>query len=89
MQDVNYDKWIKHVTDSCKASYIIGPGTLADGGKKMDIVKLERHGEYYGVSVQLLEDVKPLLTQSLIIRLLKMLKKEDYITPLTINPINW
>ncbi len=83
MENVNFDKWIKHVTDSCKASFIAGT-CLADGGKKGDIVKLERHGEYYGIAVQLMEDVKPLLTQALVIRILKMLKKEDAITPLTI-----
>ena len=45
-----------------------------------DVAKLERNGEYYGIAVEFLEDVPRLLTDKYVIRLLRLLKKEDYIT---------
>ena len=58
------------------------------GGKVGDIAKLERNGEYYGISVELLEPVKPLLTDNFIKKILNLLKKEDYITPLTLIQVD-
>ncbi|BCS82730.1 helicase [Cotonvirus japonicus] len=54
------------------------------GGKKGNHVKLQRNGEYYGIGVELLEDVKQLLTDKLVIRILKLLGQENYSTPLNI-----
>ena len=86
MEDLDYASIIKEIEKKTKKSYEAHEGkNLANlGGKVGDVVKLERNGEYYGISVELLEDVKPLLTKEFVVRILWMLKKEDYITPLGI-----
>jgi hypothetical protein len=60
------------------------PNVANLGGKLGDIVKLMRGGEYSGIAVELLEDLRPILTDNFVIRILTMLKKEDYITPINI-----
>jgi hypothetical protein len=89
MDEIDYGKLIKVVELSVKKSYEayfrngqLVPNLANLGGKIGDIVKLERPGEYYGIAVQLLEDQKPLLTNRFVNRILSILKKEDYITPL-------
>lgn len=54
------------------------------GAKKGDVVKLERNGEYFGIAVEILEDVAPLLTDRLICKILALLKNQDFITVLEI-----
>lgn len=91
MEDVDFATLIKYVGKSTKNSYETYqlddkdiPNIANLGGKVGDIAKLERHGEYYGISIELLEDIKPLLTEKFVVRILAMLKKEDYITPLAL-----
>ena len=89
MDEIDYANLIKIVEKSVKASYETHerngqqvPNVANLGAKAGDIAKLERSGEYYGISVEILENIKPLLLDTFVIRLLSMLKKEDYITPL-------
>jgi len=91
MEDIDYVKLIKIVEKSVKKSYLAYehdnkrvPNVSNLGAKVGDIAKLERHGEYYGIAVEFLENLNPLLTDRFVIRILTMLKKEDYITPITI-----
>jgi len=91
MDEVNYDSLIHLVETDTKKSYRAAesngkanPNVANLGAKVGDIAKLERPGEYYGIAVEFLEDVKPLLTDKFVGRILFMLKKEDYITPLSI-----
>lgn len=91
MEDINYKKLIDIVEKSTKATYITykkgnrAVNNVANLGAKIgDVVKLERSGEYYGIAVEIMEDLKPLLTSDFVIRILSMLKKEDYITPASI-----
>ena len=91
MEEINYDGLIKIIEKSIKPSYeayvvngkmVLNVANL--GGKTGDIAKLERNGEYYGIAVELLADVKPLLTDRFVTKMLGLLKKEDYITPLAL-----
>lgn len=91
MEEIDYGKLIKMVETSVKSSfeaYIVKgkivPNVANLGGKRGDIAKLERKGEYYGISVELLEDLKPLLTDRFVIKLLTFLKKQDYVTVLSL-----
>ena len=91
MEDVDFTALIKHVGKSTKNSYETYqrdgkdiPNVANLGGKIGDIAKLERHGEYHGIAIELLQDLKPLLTEKFVIRILTMLKNEDYITPLAL-----
>ncbi len=91
MDDIDYSKLVKVVEKTTKKNYQarykngqLVPNVANLGGKIGDIVKIERSGEYEGLAVQLMEDLKPLLTDRIIIRILTMLKKEDYATPLNI-----
>ena len=95
MEDINFTTIIKHVEkytkNSFETSQINGkdvPNVANLGGKTGNIVKLERHGEYYGIAVELMEDLRPILTDKFVIRILTMLKKEDYITPLAVLGLN-
>lgn len=89
MEEINFAELIKAVekyTKTSRLAYVdngqLMPNVANLGGKVGDIAKLQRYGEYYGIAVQLMESLKPLLTDRFVIRLLSMLKKEDYITPL-------
>ena len=91
MDSIDFLLLIEHVKKSTKNSYETHqrdgkdiPNVANLGGKIGDIAKLERRGEYHAIAVKLLEDLKPLLTENFIIRILVMLKKEDYITPLSL-----
>ncbi|AGD92641.1 putative helicase [Megavirus lba] len=88
MDEINYIELIKIVERSVKRSFM---AFVYENGKDVenvanigahpgDIVKLERSGEYYGIAVEILGDVKPLLTNKFVIRILTMMKKEDYVT---------
>lgn len=89
MDEIDYKQLITLIDKSIKKSYQayehdgkLVPNVANLGGHIGNIAKLERSGEYYGIAVEFLEDVKPLLTDRFVIRLLSMLNKEDYITPL-------
>lgn len=89
MEDIDYDLLIGNIESSIKSSYEareyngkLVPNLANLGGKPGDIVKLERSGEYYGISVELLEESKPLLTDKFVIKILSILRREDYVTPL-------
>lgn len=91
MEDINYASLIKLVEESTKKSYrayyrdgVLVPNVANLGGKVGTIAKLERSGEYYGIAVQLLEPLHPLLTDRLITKILSMLNHEDYVTPLSL-----
>ena len=91
MEDIDYGELIKMVEKSTKSSYeayqidgAVIPNVANLGAKRGEIAKLNRHGEYYGIAVQFMEDVKPLLTDRFVSKILAMLKKEDYITPLAL-----
>lgn len=92
MQDINYVKLIKLVESSTRRTYQayeedngkLVPNVANLGAKIGDIAKLERHGEYYGIAIQFLEDIKPLLTDRFVIKILQMLNKEEYMKPLSI-----
>lgn len=91
MNTLNFTKLYKIINKYTKASYVIdliddkpAKSVANVGGKKNEVVKLERNGEYNGIAVQLLEEVRPLLTNYTVTKILKMLEKEDYITPLLI-----
>jgi len=96
MEEIDYPELIKIIESHSKNSYQgveingkLRPNVANLGAKAGDIAKLERSGEYYGIAVEFLGDVKPLLTSQLIIRILNLLKNEDYVTPMTIlNLIN-
>jgi superfamily II DNA or RNA helicase len=52
---------------------------IADlGCEKYSILEVKRNGEYYGFSIKVLENVKPLFTSSNIINAIKLLVNEDY-----------
>ncbi|XWV24654.1 putative helicase [Tupanvirus deep ocean] len=89
MDEIDYGNLIRTVEKYTKKSYQayyrngqLVPNLANLGGKIGEIVKRDRPGEYYGLAVQLLEDFKPLLTDRFVIRILSMLKREDYVTPL-------
>lgn len=52
------------------------------GAKTGEIAKLERNGEYHGIAVEFLEDVPHLLTDVFVEKILRLLKKEEYIAVL-------
>ena len=89
--NIDYKHLTKMVETNTKKNHMayeingkLTPNVANLGGKIGDIAKLERSGEYYGIAVELLDFFRPLLTDRFVVRLLTMLKKEDYITPLTI-----
>lgn len=93
MEDIiDYDKLIEIVKNSVKKSYHVYvdskgkplPNVANLGAVRGDVAKLERRGEYHGIAVEFLENALPVLTDAFVIRICTMLKKEDYITPLTI-----
>ncbi|QGR54132.1 dead-like helicase [Moumouvirus maliensis] len=92
MDEINYQDLIKIVESSIKRSFMAFvndegkdiPNLANLGAHAGDVVKLERSGEYYGIAVELLADVKPLLTNKFVIRILNMMKREDYVTLLGI-----
>ncbi len=91
MEDVNYDELFKIIDETTKRSFLayenngkIEPNVANLGAKIGDVAKLERFGEYYGIGVEFMEDVKPLLTNKFVFRILNFLKKQDYITALGI-----
>lgn len=91
MEEIDYGKLIRIVESSIKPSYQAyqidskpEPNVANLGALSGQVAKLDRHGEYYGIGIEFLTDVKPLLTNLFVIRLLQMLKKEDYITPMAI-----
>lgn len=92
MDNLDIDNLINIIDTSIKASFeaIICPNNkpypnVANyGAKKGTIAKLQRHGEYYGIGVEILSNIKPLLTNYLVKKILILLKKEDYMTPLKI-----
>ena len=52
---------------------------IADlGCEKNSILQVKRNGEYYGFSIKVLENVKPLFTSNNIINAIKLLVNEDY-----------
>nr|AEX62930.1 putative helicase [Moumouvirus Monve] len=91
MENINYDELIYIAKKSTKCNRQarifngeIIPNIANIGAKKGDFAKLERQGEYYGICVEILEDVKQLLTDKLVIKILDLLKQENYNTPLNI-----
>lgn len=48
------------------------------GCEKYSILQVERNGEYYGFSIKVLENIKPLFTSDNIINAIKLLINEDY-----------
>ena len=91
MDEIDYAKLIKIAEKSTNKNFRarihnghLVPSVANFGGKIGDVVKLERSGEYNGIGVELMENLKPLLTDHFIVRILTMLKKEDYMTPLHI-----
>jgi len=85
MTDIN--KIIKLIETSTKERFkeVTFDGKTANnianlGAKKGERAKLERNGEYYGIAVEFLENVKRLLTDKLMVRILHLMKKEDYLT---------
>src|ERR1700733_5068630 len=83
----DYNYIINSIENNVKKSYVayiqdnkLVPNVANLGAKIGDVAKLERQGEYYGIVIEFLEDVKPLLTDKFIIRMLNLLKKEDYVT---------
>ena len=92
MDEIDFKELIRIIERYTRRSYMAFedssghdiPNVANLGGKISDIVKLERSGEYFGIAVELLEDLKPLLTDKFVTRILQMLQKEDYITPLVI-----
>lgn len=95
MDEINFTKLIKIVETSTKKNFQarlsegkLVPNVANLGAKIGDIAKLERSGEYNGIAVQFMENTKPLLTDHFVIRILKMLKSENYTTPLDILGLN-
>ena len=95
MDEIDYSKLIKIIEKSVKKNYQarknngkLTPNVANLGAKIGEIAKLERSGEYNGIAVEFLENTKPLLTDHFVIRILKMLKNEDYTTPLELLGIS-
>jgi hypothetical protein len=91
MQSLNWDHLISLVKKNTRRNYHTYvsnnkeiPNVANLGGKVGDVFKLERNGEYYGISVELLENLRPILTQNLVLRILKMLRDENYTSVLSI-----
>lgn len=91
MNNLAFRKLYKIIENYTRPSYIIDlhegkphKSVANFGAKKGDIVTLIRSGEYNGIAVQVLEDVRPLLTNYTVRKILTMLEKEDYINPLII-----
>jgi len=77
---MNFDHLIgllKDCRERCKESERDTVAKL--GAKKGDIAKLERNGEYHGIAIEFLEDVKRLLTDIFVEKILRLLKKEEYL----------
>ncbi|AVG46627.1 putative helicase [Acanthamoeba polyphaga mimivirus] len=92
--EIDCDKLIDIVQKSTKKNYLarnqdgkIVQNVANIGAKKGQIGKLERPGEYYGIAVEFLENVKILLTDYTIIKILKLMKKENYTSALNILDI--
>lgn len=95
MIDIDFIKLNKIVKDSTKKNYstYVSNGkpipNLANlGGKVGDVFKLQREGEYNGIAVEIMEPLRPILTQHFVQRILFMLKNEDYMTILQILDLN-
>ena len=83
--DSNFDELIgsvkKYTKKNFQATIINGkmaPNVANLGGKRGEIAKLMRHGEYHGISVEFMENLRPLLTDRFIIKILTLLKTENY-----------
>jgi len=49
-----------------------------NGCEKYSILEVKRNGEYYGFTIKVLENIKPLFTSNIIINAIKLLINEDY-----------
>ncbi len=52
------------------------------GAKSGQKIRIDRGGEYSGITVEVLEDMVPLLTENWIMKITAMIEKEEYATPL-------
>ena len=92
MEDIDFDNLINILNTSTKKSFCAFvdsknkpyPNLANFGAKSGTIAKLLRPGEYYGITVEILSKLRPLLTDYTIRKILTILLKEDYETPLKI-----
>jgi hypothetical protein len=81
---IMYEALIRHIRENTSASFRARTETHRDaerlvrnlanfGAKEGETAIVERAGEYHGLTIELLEDVKPLLTDERIIRILQIL----------------
>jgi hypothetical protein len=73
--------------ESYKCSYYDGrksKNVANYGAQKGDIASILRKGEYNGLTIQFLENIKYLLNDKLIIKIIKLLNKEEFITCMNI-----
>lgn len=95
LTDIDFDKLIHIVETSTKHHFIAiefnkkPVNNIANLGAKVNQkARLERSGEYYGIGVEILESIRPLLTNRLISKILKLLKQENLTSPLKILDLN-
>ena len=83
---MDFNNLIKLIEENVKESFKEIPyENIANlGAKKGEIAKLERNGEYHGIAIEFMEDVQQLLTDKFVIKILKLLKKEEFITIMNI-----
>jgi hypothetical protein len=81
---------VEKTAASFKVIYIDGKPveSLANfGAPKNSIAIIDRSGEYSGLKIELMENTSPVLTDNLVIRILKQLRNENFMTPLEILDI--
>lgn len=95
MEHIDYDHLIALIKKTCLKSYWAAmvndkpvPNVANLGAKIGDVAKLERTGEYYGISVRFLAEVKPLLTDQFVSRMCHLLKKEEYVTVISVMMVD-
>lgn len=90
MDNINYKHLISLVKNGTKKNYLARyhddklVANFANLGGKIGDVYKRSAGEYGGIEVRILENAPVLLTDHVIIRILKRLDKQDYHTPLDI-----
>lgn len=86
MENLDYEKIIDNIRKNVKPNYQtkmlngqVAPTVANLGAKKGYIATVStKDGEYNGLSIEFLEDIRPLLTSEYIIKIVKMLQKENY-----------
>lgn len=91
MQDINHTKLINIINKHIKKSYMaytidnkLVHNVANIGAKIGNIAKNERQGEFYAIAIEFMENIRPLLTDKLVLKLLSYINNQSYLTCLDI-----